>query len=475
MAGSDLAADTSIEASVTITDTAGNSTTVTDDKTYSVDTAPPSASITLDTIATDNIINVSEANQDITITGTVGDDVQADDTVTLTVNGQSTEGQVNENGTFSIAVSGSDLAADTSIEASITTTDTAGNSTTVTDDKSYSVDTTPPSASITLDTVATDNIINASEADQEQEIAITGKVDGDVQAGDTVTLTVNGQSTEGQVNENGTFSIVVAGSDLAADNSISSSITTTDTAGNSTTATETNTYSVDTTPPSASITLDTVTTDNIINVSEANQDITITGTVGDDVQEGDAVILKVDSTEFIGKVLADKTFSIAVSGSNLASDTNISASVTITDTAGNSITATDIKTYSVDTTPPSANITLDTIATDNIINASEVNQDITITGTVGDDVQAGDTVALTANGQTSTGLVQEDNTFSIAVSGSDLADDTSISASVTTTDTAGNSTTATDIKTYSVDTTAPSASITLDTLSLIHISEPTRP
>ena len=460
VASGDLASDTRISASVTITDTAGNSTTATNATTYSVDTTPPSASISLDTIATDNIINASEANQDITITGTVGDDVQEGDAVILTVNSTEFIGEVLADNTFSISVSGSDLASDTSISASVTITDTAGNSNTATDAKTYSVDTTPPSASITLDTVSTDNIINASES--SQDINITGTVGDDVQEGDAVILTVNSTEFIGEVLADKTFSIAVSGSNLASDTSISASVTTTDTAGNSTTATETKTYSVDTTPPNASITLDTITTDNIINASEANQDITITGTVGDDVQVGDTVTLTVNGQTSTGLVQEDNTFSIAVSGSDLAADTSISASVTITDKAGNITTATDDNSYSVDITPPSASITLDTIATDNIINASESTQNITITGTVGNDIQAGDTVTLTINGQSTEGQVNENGTFSIALAGSDLASDTSISASVTTTDTAGNSTTATVDKSYSVDTTPPSASITLD-------------
>ncbi|HCI02200.1 MAG TPA: hypothetical protein DE276_03275, partial [Oceanospirillaceae bacterium] len=257
-----------------------------------------SASITLDTIATDNIINASEANQDITITGTVGNDVQEGDAVILTVNSTEFTGEVLADNTFSIPVSGSNLAADTSIEASVTTTDTADNSTTVTVDKSYSVDTTPPSASITLDDVTDDNTINASEDDQEQEIAITGTVtvDGDVQAGDTVTLTVNDQSTEGQVNENGNFSIAVSGSNLAldADTSIEASVTTTDTAGNSTTVTVDKIYSVDPQAPTLSLS----------SPNDGEEDVAVSSnivlTFSEDVTvgNGDIVIYSSDGTAF---------------------------------------------------------------------------------------------------------------------------------------------------------------------------------
>ena len=52
-----------------------------------IDTVAPVASITLDAITADSIINAAEAGGTVAVTGTVGGDVQVGDTVTLTVNG----------------------------------------------------------------------------------------------------------------------------------------------------------------------------------------------------------------------------------------------------------------------------------------------------------------------------------------------------------------------------------------------------
>ena len=92
-----------------------------------------------------------------------------------------------------------------------------------------------------------------------------------------------------------------------------------------------------------------------------------------------------------------------------------------------------------------------------MINATEAGQQIPVTGSVGGDVKVGDTVTLTVNGKTFTGLVLADKTFSINVPGADLVADSdkTIDAKVTTTDAAGNSTTATDTEGYSVDVTPP--------------------
>ena len=117
-----------MHASVKATDAAGNTGTATDDQAYTVDTVAPVASITLDAITADNIVNAVEAGGTVAMSGTVGGDVQVGDTVTLTVNGNSSyTGLVQAGLTFSIDVAGSDLAADTNVHASVTATDAAGN------------------------------------------------------------------------------------------------------------------------------------------------------------------------------------------------------------------------------------------------------------------------------------------------------------------------------------------------------------
>ncbi|MCO7021638.1 Ig-like domain-containing protein, partial [Vibrio paracholerae] len=86
--------------------------------------------------------------------------------------------------------------------------------------------------------ITADDIINAEEAGQQ--IPVSGTVTGEFKAGDIVTLTVNGKPYTGEVDADGRFTILVAGSDLAADadQTIDASVTSTDAAGNSSTATD---------------------------------------------------------------------------------------------------------------------------------------------------------------------------------------------------------------------------------------------
>ncbi|MFW0694200.1 Ig-like domain-containing protein, partial [Aliarcobacter butzleri] len=132
------------------------------------DTTLPEADITIDVIAEDGVINLKESQEtNTTITGTVGKDVKAGDTVTVTVNGKDYPTTVNADGkTWSVEVKTSDLLADSDkqVEAKVTTKDSAGNEATASADKGYAVDTTLPEADITIDVIAEDGVINLKES-----------------------------------------------------------------------------------------------------------------------------------------------------------------------------------------------------------------------------------------------------------------------------------------------------------------------
>jgi uncharacterized protein (DUF2267 family) len=474
--GSELAADTTVHASVTTRDLAGNPTTVSRDHSYAVDVIGPSATITVDGVTADNTMNLAESNALVAVTGTVGGDVKIGDTVTLTVNGNDYTGLVADGAsgikTYSINVPGSELAADTTVHASVTTRDLAGNPTTVSRDHSYAVDVIGPSATITVDGVTADNTMNLAESNAL--VAVTGTVGGDVKIGDTVTLTVNGNDYTGLVADGAsgikTYSINVPGSELAADTTVHASVTTRDLAGNPTTVSRDHSYAVDVIGPSATITVDGVTADNTMNLAESNALVAVTGTVGGDVKIGDTVTLTVNGNDYTGLV-ADgasgiKTYSINVPGSELAADTTVHASVTTRDLAGNPTTVSRDHSYAVDVIGPSATITVDGVTADNTMNLAESNALVAVTGTVGGDVKIGDTVTLTVNGNDYTGLVADGasgiKTYSINVPGSELAADTTVHASVTTRDLAGNPTTVSRDHSYAVDVIGPSATITVD-------------
>ena len=74
----------------------------------------------------------------MTITGTVGKDVKAGDTVTVTVNGKDYTTTVNADGkTWNVDVPGSELIQDSNVHAKVETEDAAGNPASAEADRGY--------------------------------------------------------------------------------------------------------------------------------------------------------------------------------------------------------------------------------------------------------------------------------------------------------------------------------------------------
>ncbi|WP_238139527.1 Ig-like domain-containing protein [Roseateles aquatilis] len=111
----------------------------------------------------------------------------------------------------------------------------------------------------------------------------------------------------------------------------------TDAAGN-TSGASTFTFTLDSTAPAPTITVDDVTTDNTVSVSEAAQKVTITGGVAGDAKLNDEVTLTVGGKSYTGQVITKGNglgYSIEVDGSDLAKDVSVNASVKSKDAAGN--------------------------------------------------------------------------------------------------------------------------------------------
>ena len=169
--------------------------------------------------------------------------------------------------------------------------------------------------------------------------------------------------------------------------------------------------------------------------------------------EANSTVTLYNGADAVGTVVADGSGNWHVNGIALSDGADYNFQATATNAAGNTSPASNALAFHDDQTPPAANINLAAITADNVINAAEAGGTVAVAGTVGGDVQVGDTVTLTVNGIATTGLVQAGGTFSILVAGSDLAADSNVHASVITSDAAGNSTTATADRGYTVDTT----------------------
>ncbi|WP_421666532.1 Ig-like domain-containing protein, partial [Kluyvera intermedia] len=256
---------------------------------------------------------------------------------------------------------------------------------------------------------------------------------------------------------------------------VNGTITITDEAGNTATATDDESVKIDTTPPVVTLEIDTISGDGFINADEAAKPTTtISGTVGGDAKAGDVVHLEVNDKAYTAEVYTDKdgklVWQTEVTTSDLINDPQVNGTITITDEAGNTATATDDESVKIDTTPPVVTLEIDTISDDGFINADEAAKPTTtISGTVGGDAKAGDVVHLEVNDKAYTAEVYADKdgklVWQTEVTTSDLIYDPQVNGTITIRDEAGNTATATDDESVKIDTTPPVVTLEIDTIS----------
>ncbi|WP_409419636.1 beta strand repeat-containing protein [Marinomonas sp. RS-M-Aa-14] len=467
VAGSDLAADTAFDAVVTSSDAAGNTVDTTGSSTHTVDLAATAGTVTVNAITSDDVINASEAAGTVSVTGTAtGGDIAEGDTVTLVINGKTYTTAVDENGEWSVDVAGSDLAADTAFDAVVTSSDAAGNTVDTTGSSTHTVDLAATAGTVTVNAITSDDVINASEA--AGTVSVTGTATGgDIAEGDTVTLVINGKTYTTAVDENGEWSVDVAGSDLAADTAFDAVVTSSDAAGNTVDTTGSSTHTVDLAATAGTVTVNAITSDDVINASEAAGTVSVTGTAtGGDIAEGDTVTLVINGKTYTTAVDENGEWSVDVAGSDLAADTAFDAVVTSSDAAGNTVDTTGSSTHTVDLAATAGTVTVNAITSDDVINASEAAGTVSVTGTAtGGDIAEGDTVTLVINGKTYTTAVDENGEWSVDVAGSDLAADTAFDAVVTSSDAAGNTVDTTGSSTHTVDLAATAGTVTVNAIT----------
>ncbi|WGL54846.1 retention module-containing protein [Kluyvera intermedia] len=481
VATSDLLADPIVNGTITIKDAAGNEATAIDDETVVIDTTAPVVTLHIDVISGDGFINTDEATKPTTtISGTVGGDAKAGDVVHLEVNEKAYTAEVyaDKDGKliWQTEVTTSDLINDPQVNGTITIRDEAGNTATATDDESVKIDTTPPVVTLEIDTIS-DGYINAAES-KEPTTTVKGTVGGDAKAGDVVHLEVNDKAYTAEVYADKDGKLVwqteVTTSDLINDPQVNGTITITDEAGNTATATDDESVKIDTTPPVVTLEIDTISGDGFINADEAAKPTTtISGTVGGDAKAGDVVHLEVNGNKYTAEVYADKdgklVWQTEVTTSDLIYDPQVNGTITIRDEAGNTATATDDESVKIDTTPPVVTLEIDTIS-DGYINAAESKEPTTtVKGTVGGDAKAGDVVHLEVNGNGYTTEVYTDKdgklVWQTEVATSDLLANQQVNGAITITDEAGNEATATDDETVTIDTTPPVVELKIDIIS----------
>ncbi|WP_426723792.1 Ig-like domain-containing protein [Enterobacter cloacae complex sp. 302F9] len=439
---------------------AGNPVSISHDVT--VDLA--AVAISIDAIATDDVINAAEKGADLVLSGSTSN-VEENQTVTVTFGGKTYTAKVDADGNWTATVPSSDLAGlkdgDASVQVSVTNVN--GNSASA--GREYSVDATAPT--VTIDTVAGDNVINGSEA--AAGVAISGTTTAEV--GQTVTVNLGGNSYTAQVQQGGVWSINVPAADLStlADNGYTVQVSVSDAAGNPGSAGKA--ITLDTTPPTVSFNV--VAGDDVINSVEHGQAQVVSGTATG-ASVGDKLVITIGSNQYTTTVDASGKWSVGVPASDISAltDGTVTLSATITDSAGNSST----QTHDVVVNTASVALTVNTLSGDDVINAAEAGASLVINGSSAQFAN-GTQVTITLNGKSYTATIQSDGSWTTTVPAADvgtLADGASYQVSVSAQDSAGNSASATH--TISVDTTAPVISVnTLSGDDVLNAAEAQQP
>ncbi|MBG0624322.1 Ig-like domain-containing protein [Enterobacter roggenkampii] len=423
---------------VSVTNVNGNSASA--GREYSVDATAPS--VTINTLATDDILNAAEAKSDLTVSGT--STAEAGQTVTVSLNGKDYTTTVSADGSWTLNVPAADLAGltDGSVTVTASVSDKAGNPASV--DHNLAVDITVPA--VTINTVAGDDVINIAEHGQAQ--IISGTATG-AAAGDKVTVTIGGQTYTTVLDAAGNWSVGVPASVISglSDGTVTVTASVTDAAGN--TGTGSHNVTVDTGLPS--VAFYAISGDNVLNAVEKGQDLSVSGTSAN-LAEGTVVTVTLNGKNYTATTAADGTWSLTVPAADLAGlgQANYTLNATATNGVGNSVSNT--ANLLVDTALPT--VTINTVAGDNVINAAEVAAGQTLSGTVAN-AEAGNTVTVTIGGNSYTATVQNDLTWSVHVPSDVLTALGNGSLSVTATVTNGHGNTGTGEREIAIDANLP--------------------
>lgn len=410
---------------ITATDRLGNTTIL--NETLVIDTVPHP--IGFNTVTSDNLVSLTESQSGLVVSGTS----TAGATISVTLQGVVQTATVGSDGRWSVTYpAGTLTSGEYTASLTATTTDRAGNISTST--HSFQVDTL---TSVGFSgSVATDNVVNATEAAGSVVLSGTGQV------GANISVAWNGTTLTTVVGQNGTWSVSYpAGSVAGGTYSSTATVTATDAAGN--VATSTRTVQVDT-QTSVSVSAGQAGGDNLLSRSEAASGLTLTGTA----EPGARVQVTFEGVTRTVTAGSNGAWTASFTAGEVRSGTYSSTvSVTSTDAAGN--TATTTHAIGVDTeVSPFTRISLSTGA-DSILNASEAASGLTVTGMV----EAGSTVVVRfGSGATRTATVNPDGSWSVLVPAGDIpAGENAVSLTITATDRIGNTSTLTE--TVQVDTT----------------------
>ncbi|ELX5635864.1 BapA prefix-like domain-containing protein [Salmonella enterica subsp. enterica serovar Infantis] len=447
---------------VSATDPAGNTSAVSAPWTIVVDITPPAIPVLTSVVddqpgITGNLVSGQLTND---ATPTLNGRGEAGATINVYLDGNPASigtTTVNSDGTWSFTPQ--TPLANGSHTFTLSATDPAGNSSSVSSGFVLTIDATPPAApviaSVADNTAPVTGIVPNGGSTNETRPTLSGTGE----AGTTISI-YNGSALVGtaQVQANGSWSFTPSTSLGAGVWNLTA--TATDAAGNTSAASEIRSFTIDTTAPAAPV-IDTVYdgTGPITGNLSSGQITDEARPVISGTREANTTIRLYDNGTLLAEIPADNSNSWRYTPDASLATGNHVITVIAVDAAGNASPVSDSVNFVVDTTPPLTPV-ITSVSDDQapglgtIANGQNTNDPTpTFSGTA----EAGATITLYENGTViGTTTAQPDGAWSVSTS--TLASGTHVITAVAT-DAAGNSSPNSTAFTLTVDTTAPQTPI----------------
>ncbi len=335
-----------------------------------------------------------EAMQPLSLSGT--SNLPDGRTITVTLNNVNYPATV-ENGIWSIQVPVSDVLnlANTLYTVTVSGTDSVGNSGSA--EANLLVDTVLPQ--VIINTFAGDNLVNNAEAGVDQ--TLSGRVTG-AAAGDTVSVTVGGKSYSATVGSDLTWSVTIPSADLQAFGDGDLTFTASVTNGHGNTGTGERDININAQLPGLRV--NTISGDDVINAIEQQHDLTVTG-ASTHLAAGTQIVVTINNVEYVTAVNASGNWQIGVPAADLKAWTagEVTVNVSAKDAWNNTVSAE----HPIELDLNAVAVTIDTVSSDDMLNATEKGSDLTLSGQT-QGVEAGQTVVVKFADQTFTARVQQD-------------------------------------------------------------------
>ncbi|MGK3141503.1 Ig-like domain-containing protein [Pantoea sp. C2G6] len=409
---------------VQVSDVAGNSSQAAGS--LLVDTLPPALNFTT---PSDGIINAAESQQPLTLSGSS----EGNALIVASFNGTSltTTADINGNWSLQLPATAYSGLGNGSYPLTVTASDAAGNLTTTTRDLTLKVE-AASLPTLTLETFAGNNVVDGAERLTDQRLSGTTT---NVEAGQLVTVTLEGTVYTARVEASGAWSLIVPAGALAAlaDGSASFTVAVSDRAGNSTS--DTLTFAINST--ASGLALDAIAGDNFLNAQERGEALIVTGS-SVNVPVGSTVTLLFNDSRYTAEVSENGRWSVIVPAEALATLADGAYTLTVTATDSGGATLSSDATLNVLATTLPQPLILSTLG-DGTLNSSDITTPQTLSGTTGV-TGDGQSVSLLLNGVTYNGTVDSNGNWQVNVPVTALADlpQETLSYSVTVQDAAGN-------------------------------------